>query len=143
MANRKLGRNSSQRKAMLRDLTSDLIINERIVTTVSRAKEVRRLAEKMVTLGKRGDLHSRRQAAAFLRNEIASFEETEDAIIVEDVLQKLFDTLAPRFEDRNGGYTRILEMEPRRGDAAKMALIEFVEATEAEEEETEEAVEAE
>lgn len=88
MANRKLGRNSSQRKAMLRDLTSDLIINERIVTTVSRAKEVRRLAEKMVTLGKRGDLHARRQAAAFLRNEIASFEETEDAIIVEDVLQK-------------------------------------------------------
>ncbi|MDO5457813.1 MAG: 50S ribosomal protein L17 [Atopococcus tabaci] len=143
MANRKLGRNSSQRKAMLRDLTSDLIINERIVTTVSRAKEVRRLAEKMVTLGKRGDLHARRQAAAFLRNEIASFEETEDAIIVEDVLQKLFDTLAPRFEDRNGGYTRILKMEPRRGDAAKMALIEFVEATEAEEEETEEAVEAE
>lgn len=142
MAYRKLGRTSSQRKAMLRDLTSDLIINERIVTTESRAKEVRRLAEKMVTLGKRGDLHSRRQAAAFLRNEIASFEETEDAIIVEDVLQKLFDTLAPRFEDRNGGYTRILKMEPRRGDAAKMALLEFVEGTETEEE-TEEAVEAE
>lgn len=140
MAYRKLGRTSSQRKAMLRDLTSDLIINERIVTTESRAKEVRRLAEKMVTLGKRGDLHSRRQAAAFLRNEIASFEETEDAIIVEDVLQKLFDTLAPRFQDRNGGYTRILKMEPRRGDAAKMALLEFVEGTE---EETEEAVEAE
>ena len=139
MAYRKLGRTSSQRKAMLRDLTSDLIINERIVTTESRAKEVRRLAEKMVTLGKRGDLHSRRQAAAFLRNEIASFEETEDAIIVEDVLQKLFDTLAPRFEDRNGGYTRILKMEPRRGDAAKMALLEFVEGTETEEE----AVEAE
>ena len=142
MAYRKLGRTSSQRKAMLRDLTSDLIINERIVTTVSRAKEVRRLAEKMVTLGKRGDLHARRQAAAFLRNEIASFEETEDAIIVEDVLQKLFDTIAPRFEDRNGGYTRILKMEPRRGDAAKMALLEFVEGTEANEE-TEEAVEAE
>ena len=142
MAYRKLGRTSSQRKAMLRDLTSDLIINERIVTTESRAKEVRCLAEKMVTLGKRGDLHSRRQAAAFLRNEIASFEETEDAIIVEDVLQKLFDTLAPRFEDRNGGYTRILKMEPRRGDAAKMALLEFVEGTETEEE-TEEAVEAE
>lgn len=142
MAYRKLGRTSSQRKAMLRDLTSDLIINERIVTTETRAKEVRRLAEKMVTLGKRGDLHSRRQAAAFLRNEIASFEETEDAIIVEDVLQKLFDTIAPRFEDRNGGYTRILKMEPRRGDAAKMALLEFVEGTEANEE-TEEAVEAE
>lgn len=142
MAYRKLGRTSSQRKAMLRDLTSDLIINERIVTTETRAKEVRRLADKMVTLGKRGDLHSRRQAAAFLRNEIASFEETEDAIIVEDVLQKLFDTIAPRFEDRNGGYTRILKMEPRRGDAAKMALLEFVEGTEANEE-TEEAVEAE
>lgn len=139
MAYRKLGRISSQRKAILRDLVSDLIINERIKTTEARAKEVRRLADKMVTLGKRGDLHARRQAAKVLRNEIASFEETEDAIIVEDVLQKLFDNIAPRFQDRNGGYTRILKMGPRRGDAAHMVLLEFVEGSEAEVEEEAEA----
>ncbi len=139
MAYRKLGRISSQRKAILRDLVSDLIINERIKTTEARAKEVRRLADKMVTLGKRGDLHARRQAAKVLRNEIASFEETEDAIIVEDVLQKLFDNIAPRFQDRNGGYTRILKMGPRRGDAARMVLLEFVEGSEAEVEEEAEA----
>lgn len=141
MANRKLGRVSSQRKALLRDLVSDLIINEQIVTTLARAKETQRLAEKLVTLGKRGDLAARRQAAKLVRNEIASFEETEDAIIVENVLQKLFDTIAPRFEDRNGGYTRILKMEPRRGDAAPMALIEFVEGPVEAAEETDEVEE--
>ena len=78
MGYRKLGRTSSQRKAMLRDLTSDLFINERIVTTVTRAKEVSKLADKMITLGKRGDLHARRQAAAFVRNELATVSETED-----------------------------------------------------------------
>ena len=79
MSYRKLGRTSSQRKAMLRDLTTDLLINERIVTTEARAKEVRSTAEKMITLGKRGDLHARRQAAAFVRNEVASVrEENED-----------------------------------------------------------------
>lgn len=143
MAYRKLGRISSQRKAMLRDLTSDLIINERIRTTEARAKEVSRLADKMVTLGKRGDLHARRQAAAFLRNEIATIEETEDAIIVEDVLQKLFDDIAVRFEDRNGGYTRVLKLGPRRGDAANMAILEFVEGPATEDAEVEETEEAE
>ena len=127
MAYRKLGRTSDQRKAMLRDLTSDLIINDRIETTEARAKEVRRLADKMVTLGKRGDLHARRQAVSFLRNEIATVEETEDAFIVQDVVQKLFNDIAPRFEDRNGGYTRILKKGPRRGDAAPMVILEFVE----------------
>lgn len=126
MAYRKLGRTSSQRKALLRDLTSDLIINERITTTVARAKEVSSIADKMITLGKRGDLHARRQAATFVRNELATVAETEDEIIVQSVLQKLFDDLAPRFENRNGGYTRVLKTEPRKGDGAPMAILEFV-----------------
>lgn len=127
MGYRKLGRTSSQRKAMLRDLTSDLFINERIVTTVTRAKEVSKLADKMITLGKRGDLHARRQAAAFVRNELATVSETEDEIVVQTVLQKLFDDIAPRFAERNGGYTRVLKTEPRRGDGAPMAVLELVE----------------
>lgn len=127
MAYRKLGRTSSQRKAMLRDLVSDLIINERIQTTKARAKEVSKLADKLVSLGKRGDLHARRQAAKVLRNELAAVEETEEAIIVESVVQKLFNEIAPRFETRNGGYTRVLNTEPRRGDGAPMAILEFVE----------------
>lgn len=127
MGYRKLGRTSSQRKAMLRDLTSDLFINERIVTTVTRAKEVSKLADKMITLGKRGDLHARRQAAAFVRNELATVSETEDEIVVQSVLQKLFDDIAPRFAERNGGYTRVLKTEPRRGDGAPMAVLELVE----------------
>ena len=141
MAYRKLGRTSSQRKALLRDLVSDLIINERIKTTVTRAKEVRKLADKLVTLGKKGDLHSRRQVASVLRNELATVEETEDAIIVESVVQKLFNEIAPRFETRNGGYTRVLKTEPRRGDGAPMAILEFVEEVNFDELETEEAPE--
>jgi len=138
MAYRKLGRTSSQRKALLRDLVSDLIINERITTTVTRAKEVRKLADKLVTLGKKGDLHARRQAASVLRNELAAVEETEEAIIVESVVQKLFNEIAPRFETRNGGYTRVLKTEPRRGDGAPMAILEFVEEVNFDELETEE-----
>lgn len=127
MSNRKLNRPSDQRKAMLRDLVSDLIINERIITTHARAKEVSKITDRMVTLGKTDDTHNRRQAARYVRNEVASVEETEDAFIVKDVLQKLFEDIAPRFEDRNGGYTRVLKTEPRRGDGAEMSLIEFVE----------------
>lgn len=138
MGYRKLGRTSSQRKAMLRDLVSDLIINDRIKTTKTRAKETQRLAEKMVTLGKRGDLHARRQAAAFLRNELAEVGETEDEIIVQSTLQKLFDDIAVRFENRNGGYTRVLNTEPRHGDGAPMAILEFVEKGEVAEQEAEE-----
>ena len=138
MGYRKLGRTSSQRKAMLRDLVSDLIINDRIKTTKTRAKETQRLAEKMVTLGKRGDLHARRQVAAFLRNELAEVGETEDEIIVQSTLQKLFDDIAVRFENRNGGYTRVLNTEPRRGDGAPMAILEFVEKGEVAEQEAEE-----
>ena len=99
MSYRKLGRTSSQRKALLRDLTTDLIVNGRITTTEARAKEVRKTADKMITLAKRGDLASRRKAASFLRNVVA---------------------------DVNGGYTRILKTMPRRGDGAPMVILEFV-----------------
>lgn len=126
MAYRKLGRTSSQRKAMLRDLTTDLIINERIVTTETRAKEIRSTTEKMITLGKRGDLHARRQAAAYVRHEVADVREENDKIVVETALQKLFGELASRYSERNGGYTRIIKTEPRRGDAAPMVIIELV-----------------
>ena len=133
MGYRKLGRTSSQRKALLRDLVSDLVINDRITTTVPRAKETSKLADKLVTLGKRGDLHARRQALSILRNELATVEETEDEIIVESVVQKLFNDIAPRYETRNGGYTRVLKTEPRRGDGAPMAILEFVEELEVDE----------
>ena len=113
MAYRKLGRTSAQRKAMLRDLATDLIINERIQTTETRAKELRSVVEKMITLGKRGDLHARRQAAAYVRN-------------IEVALQKLFADVAPRYAERQGGYTRIAKIGPRRGDAAPMVIIELV-----------------
>lgn len=126
MAYRKLGRTSSQRKALLRDLTTDLIINERIVTTEARAKEIRSTVEKMITLGKRGDLHARRQAAAFVRNEVADVREEGESIVVETALQKLFNDLASRYSERQGGYTRILKTEPRRGDAAPIVIIELV-----------------
>ena len=120
MGYRKLGRLSHQRKAMLRDLSTDLIINERITTTEARAKELRSKVEKLITLGKRGDLHARRLAGAFVRNEIANAETNQTA------LQKLFSDIAPRYTERNGGYTRIIKISPRRGDAAKMVVIELV-----------------
>ncbi|CZQ80534.1 MAG: 50S ribosomal protein L17 [Trichococcus flocculiformis] len=126
MAYRKLGRTSAQRKAMLRDLTTDLIINERIVTTEARAKEIRSTTEKMITLGKRGDLAARRLAAAYVRNEVADVREEDDKIVVQSALQKLFSDIAPRYAERQGGYTRILKTEPRRGDAAQMVIIELV-----------------
>ncbi|MCH4172185.1 MAG: 50S ribosomal protein L17 [Lactobacillus sp.] len=126
MGYRKLGRASAPRKAMLRDLTTDLIINERIVTTETRAKEIRKSVEKMITLGKRGDLHARRQAASYVRDEIADIREEEDNVVVQSALQKLFSDIAPRYTDRQGGYTRIMKTQPRRGDGAPMAIIEFV-----------------
>ncbi len=120
MAYRKLGRTSAHRKAMLRDLTTDLIINERIETTETRAKEIRSTVEKMITLGKRGDLHARRQAASYVRNEVADVENNTSA------LQKLFTDIAPRYQERQGGYTRIMKLGPRRGDSAPMVIIELV-----------------
>lgn len=115
---RKLGRNMSQRKALLRDLVTDLIINGRIETTLYKAKELQRLADRMVTLGKAGDLAARRQAAEMIRFEMA--DENQYAI------QKLFSEIAPKYMDRNGGYTRVLKTGPRRGDNSPMAIIEFV-----------------
>ncbi|WP_077620238.1 50S ribosomal protein L17 [Bacillus sinesaloumensis] len=120
MSYQKLGRTSAQRKALLRDLTTDLIINERIETTEARAKELKSVVEKMITLGKRGDLHARRLAAAYIRNEVANEETGQDA------LQKLFSDIATRYEERQGGYTRIMKIGPRRGDGAPMVIIELV-----------------
>ncbi|AJH77922.1 50S ribosomal protein L17 [Heyndrickxia coagulans] len=134
MPYRKLGRTSAQRKALLRDLATDLIINERIETTEARAKELRSVVEKLVTLGKRGDLHARRQAAAYVRHETADAETKQDAV------QKLFSVIAERYADRQGGYTRILKVGPRRGDGAPVAIIEFVEKKEQEQEQDQEQV---
>jgi len=115
---RKLGRTTATRMALLRNLATDLIVHERIETTEAKAKELRPVVEKMITLGTRGDLNARRQAAAFLYN-----KETEED---NNVIQKLFDDIATRYEDRQGGYTRVLKLGPRRGDGAKMAIIELV-----------------
>ena len=111
---RKLGRDSAHRKAMLRNLVTELLREGRITTTEMRAKEARRMAEKMITLGKRGqdDLHARRLALAYIYDE--------------DVVKKLFDEIAPNYDDRNGGYTRILKLGPRRGDGAEEVFLELV-----------------
>jgi len=118
MAYSRLRRNSDQRKALLRDLVTDIIINERIVTTEAKAKELKKLADKMVTLAKNGSLAARRQAAETVR-----FEDVKEG---QNALQKLFSELGPRYKERIGGYTRIIKTVPRRGDAAPMAIIEFV-----------------
>ena len=109
---RKLGRTSDHRKAMLRAMVTFLLENGKILTTVTRAKEVKSEAEKMITLGKSTDLHSKRQVFAYITKE--------------EVSKKLFDEIAPKYADRNGGYTRIIKIGPRRGDAAEMAIIELV-----------------
>ena len=96
MAYRKLGRTSEHRKAMLRNLTTDLLVNEKIVTTEQRAKEVRKFADKMITLGKKGDLTSRRRAASYLMNVVADVKEDGDDVVIQTAVQKLFDDLAPR-----------------------------------------------
>ena len=109
---RKLGRPTAHRMSMLRGLVTYLLENGRLETTVYRAKEVRALADKMITLGKKNTLASRRQALAFITKE--------------SVVKKLFDTIAPEYADRNGGYTQIFKIGPRRGDAAEMAIIRLV-----------------
>src|SRR5690625_2488013 len=116
---RKLGRTTDVRLALLRNLATELIIHERIETTEAKAKELKSVVEKMITLGKRGDLSARRQAAAFLYNKNKTGEE-------ESVIQKLFDDVAARYEDRQGGYTRVLKLGARQGDGAAMAIIELV-----------------
>ena len=122
MGYRKLGRTSDERKAMLRDLATSLIVSERIETTEARAKEVRSVVEKLITLGKKGDLASRRNAAKTLRNvEILNEDDS-----TQTALQKLFGEIAERYSERQGGYTRILKVGPRRGDGAESVIIELV-----------------
>ncbi|MDA8353496.1 MAG: 50S ribosomal protein L17 [Firmicutes bacterium] len=128
MAQSKLGRKTSARKALFRDLVTDLIIHERIKTTAARAKEVRSIADKMITLAKQGDLHARRQAAAFVRTNRSRTEQAGDNVNHEsvDAVKKLFEEVGPRYEERNGGYTRIIKIGPRRGDATEMVYLELV-----------------
>ncbi len=109
---RKLGRTTDHRKAMLRAMVTFLLEKGKIETTVTRAKEVSAMTEKMITIGKVNDLHSKRQVLAYVTKE--------------DVAKKLFDEISPKYADRNGGYTRIVKIGPRRGDAAEMAIIELV-----------------
>ena len=114
MAYRKLGRTNKHRRSMLANLTKDVIMNERIETTETRAKEVRKFVDKMISYGKSGSLVSRRKALAFLHNDTVA-------------VKKVFDDLAPRYADRNGGYTRILKLTERRGDDALMVILVLVE----------------
>lgn len=116
-AGRHLGRDSAHRKALYRNLVTDLLRYERITTTDAKAREIRPIAEKMITLGRRGDLHARRQALRYIYDRY--------------VVEKLFDDIAPRMADRPGGYLRITRLEPRKGDGAKMAVIETVDYQEA------------
>lgn len=109
---RKLGRATAHRTAMLRAMVTFLLENGKIETTVTRAKEVSSLAEKMITIAKENNLHSKRMAMAFITKE--------------DVVYRLFNEIAPKYADRNGGYTRITKLGPRRGDAAEMAIIELI-----------------
>ncbi|MDX1775322.1 MAG: 50S ribosomal protein L17 [Desulfobulbales bacterium] len=119
---RKLGRSGSHQQAMMRNMVTSLLEHERIVTTTPKAKELRKLADKMITLAKRGDLHARRQALAVIRSR--------------KVVDKLFGKLKDEYMDRNGGYTRIIRTGNRAGDAASMAIIELVNYTEESEEVT-------
>ena len=114
MAYRKLGRTNKHRRSMLANLTKNVIMNEKIETTETRAKEVRKFVDKMITYGKDGSLVSRRKALAFLHNDNVA-------------VKKIFDELAPRYANRNGGYTRILKLTERRGDDALMVILELVE----------------
>jgi large subunit ribosomal protein L17 len=112
---KKLGRDSAHRKALYANLTGALIEHGRIKTTEAKAKAVKPIAEQMITLGRRGDIHARRQATAYLRSQ--------------DVVHKLFSEVAPRFADRPGGYSRIVKLGPRQGDAAEMVYLELVDHT--------------
>ena len=140
IAGRKLGRNPAHRRSVLRNLVTSVLEHERLVTTLPKAKELRPLAEKMITLGTRDTLHARRQVQSYLLNDF--------------IAKKVFDTIAPRFSDRPGGYSRIVRLGHRSGDGAEMAVIELIgselevkkakrqseEAEEAKKEEKEEAV---
>jgi len=122
MAYRKLGRDNKHRRSMLATMTKQVINNESITTTDTRAKEVRKFVEKMITYGKKGDLVSRRRALAFLHND-------------KKVVEKIFNDLAKRYENRNGGYTQILKLDERRGDDALMVILRLVAEAKEEKEE--------
>ena len=120
MWNRKFGRTADHRKAMLRNLATSVILYGKVETTYAKAMDMRSVVDELITLGKKGDLAARRQAAAFVRDVYA------DEKTCQTVLQKLFDEVAPKYADRNGGYTRVTKTGVRRGDAAPMATIELV-----------------
>ena len=112
LSGRKLGRPTAHRNLMLRNMVTDFLRHEKMNTTDSKAKEVRKMAEKVITLGKKGSLHHRRKVAALLTDQ--------------DMVKKVCDEIGPRFENRNGGYTRIIKLGPRKGDASEMAILELV-----------------
>ena len=120
MWNRKFGRTADHRKAMLRNLATSVIMYGKVETTYAKAMDMRSVVDELITLGKKGDLAARRQAAAFVRDVYA------DEKTCQTVLQKLFDEVAPKYADRNGGYTRVTKTGVRRGDAAPMVIIELV-----------------
>ncbi len=122
---RKLGRNPSHRRALFRNLATALVLNNRVETTVEKAKELRRIADKLVTLGKRNTLHTRRQALSYLT---PISREVKNSRTKLTAVHLLFDEIAPRYQERNGGYTRVVRTRKRDGDKAQMAIIEFVEA---------------
>ena len=112
VSGRNLGRPTAHRNLMLRNMVTDFLRHEKMSTTDSKAKEVRKMAEKVITLGKKGSLHHRRKVAALLTDQ--------------DMVKKVCDEISPRFEDRNGGYTRIIKLGPRKGDASEMSILELV-----------------
>ena len=120
MAYRKLGRDNKHRRSMLATLTKQVIMNESITTTETRAKEVRKFVDKMITYGKKADLVSRRKALAFLHND-------------KQVVDKIFNELVPRYQNRNGGYTQILKLDERRGDGALVVILKLIDADKKEE----------
>ena len=120
MKNRRFGRKADHRKAMLRNLATSVIMYGKVETTEAKAKDMRSVVDELITLGKKGDLAARRQAAAYIRNVVA------DEATQKTVLQKLFDEVAPKYKDRNGGYTRVVKTGFRHGDSAPMAFIELV-----------------
>ena len=128
----KLGRTGSHRNAMLANLVCSLIRHHRVTTTLAKAKAARSVAEKMVTLGKSGTIHDRRIAAARLRHQSRHLLKSKALVAKarkEDIVRILFDEIAPGFKERSGGYTRIMKLHRRQGDAAEMAILEWVEAT--------------
>ncbi|MBR0473794.1 MAG: 50S ribosomal protein L17 [Erysipelotrichaceae bacterium] len=119
MHNRKLGRTADHRKALLRNMATDMIVYEKIETTEKKALELRSVVDELVTLAKKGDLHARRQVLSYVRDvKVGKTDKT--------AVQKLFDEIGPRYADRKGGYTRVVKTGVRKGDAAPMAYIEFI-----------------